>query len=391
MTDLTLRELKDEGVVSFTDNTYELLTNYTVQADRTLVISDTETLNIANRVLTLLGKFINEGTTKSNDGDILSVCLKEQVSKVKFMNFGNFINNGSITFDTGEGAGGGGYSSFHINYGTFINKNTFVGANSNGFENRGTFTNDIDSSFSINGRLTNSGVFTNNTIYCSGFSIKNSGTITNNGSMTDIGFIENTFGTIYNNGKFSTVAFDDKQGQTSIGNFTNDCNGIIINSGVLDIPYALVLNDNGSLIENTPSGTLTLDKYSKVINSGTSTFINNGITTCKGSFDNQGGVSSNNKFTYKGITDFNNSGSFTNTGILNIAKNFNNNSLLTNSGTIGVTTSIVNNSIIVNTTDGKIFGGNSDAILLNRDSKMMNRGSNNIEPTKNDNALYFDV
>lgn len=152
-----------------------------------------------------------------------------------------------------------------------------------------------------------------------------------------------------------------------------------------------MLNDNGSLIENTPSGTLTLDKYSKVINSGTSTFINNGITTCKGSFDNQGGVSSNNKFTYKGITDFNNSGSFTNTGILNIAKNFNNNSLLTNSGTIGVTTSIVNNSIIVNTTDGKIFGGNSDAILLNRDSKMMNRGSNNIEPTKNDNALYFDV
>ncbi|TXE15716.1 T9SS type A sorting domain-containing protein [Psychroserpens burtonensis] len=170
-----------------------------------------------------------------------------------------------------------------------------------------------------------------------GTTINTADTVIINGSVDTFTSITN-LGTINNSGTLNILSNLDNSGSlTNTGTLDIDFldnTGIITNSLTLNLS-GFIDNNNGT-ITNTAAGTLTIENFSDLFNSGTITNI--------GTLDNLG--------TLLSFDTLDNSGTFNNSGTADILSELDNSGALTNTGTLDIdfldNTGIITNSLTLN-------------------------------------------
>ena len=345
------------------------------------------------------------GGTFKNSGSISASQLFEIASGTKFENSqkvltnNNFINNGTTTNNSKINANGNlnnssiinGTGAIYIsngnNSGSIIQNNIIISGDientneitsNNNFTNNGNITGDSGKLTVTNG--TNSGNITQSKLTISnntGFEnatggvisaeIENSGKFTNNGligsAVSNKDFTNN--GTFTNNGD---VFVKDLENSSKIENNKN-----IISSGKFTNTSEITGNaGNLTVVDGTNSGNITQSKLTILNNTGFENAIGGVISAeieNSGNFTNAGIIGSANS-----AKNFTNNGSFTNTGDVFVNKLTNNtNSTLDGAGNLMIASGLNSGSIAQNilTITGNAGFQNNGSII----AKIANNGT----------------
>ena len=349
---------------NWTSGTPNASTNACILDGTSTVTVDTNG-NVAEGLQLASGNILN-----INAGASLSLASGVSLNSGTLNGGGTFNNNSSLTnygviedagrtLNNNSGALLTNFGGIDLGYGVVANSGTFVNGSGASISMSGISSAIINTGagayFGNSGTITilgsgwiyNSGMFNNSgAINASGgydpLSMSNSGTLNNSGTISfdacyQYGCAFSNSGTFNNSGTFSLNGC----GSYQCGGESNQTNtGGLNNSGTINLTYGASFSNSG--VVNNIGGTLYVDSFSTVTNSGV---LNNSVL---GNFTSAGMVNNTGTLNNALGASLDNSGTMNNSGILN-------NSLyasLTDSGTINNSGTVANSGTVTITSSG---------------------------------------